>query len=212
MNPELPNEVPELPDEITQLWNRQEETMTTIELALTDPTQLTEALQTQHRREERRLLRLNFQEVMPAIALAAVFAWLGVRAQAQAWGFFGAAAISIGIAAYMVGSTLRQRSVEASFDDTLRGQLQRSLSQASHRADLYRTVLWWYLLPSAAAIALALFGFRAGSDRGVGTFELVYGVSVVGLGAYLYRLNRRIGREQYEPQVAEYQALLAELD
>lgn len=202
-----PNELNELPSDLNDLWNRQEDMMTTTELSLTDPKQLTAALQSGHRKERARLIRLNFREVIPALGLAALFAWLGLATSATTWAFLAAALIALAVGGYLLVLTIRQHRIEAAFDDTIKGQLERTLSQLNHRAGLYRTVLWWYLLPVAAAIGLVVSTARPLHMA----FVVIYGGLVVGLGVFLYRANRRLGREQYEAQIPRYEALLNDL-
>ena len=166
------------------------------------------SLQHDHRKEERHLLMLNFQEVIPAIGLFLWLGWRGIQAEENAWAWFASSLIALGVAMFLMGSSLRQRKVEQSFDSTTRGEVARSLSQAQHRANLYRTVGWWYLTPGVVGILLMLVA--SGVD--FSTPAVLGYLGIVAAGAVgLYKLNRKIGRDRYEPKVAHFSDLLAQL-
>lgn len=196
----------ELADKIGELWNRQEITM------LTDPTALTDSLKRRQKQEQRRLFRLNIQELVPAAALTALFTGLGLVANRGAWAYFAAAVVCAAVGLFLLGSTVRQRRAESRFDHSLRGELERSLSQLRHRAWLYRNILWWYLGPLTIAILLVVGVTRSpgGSSGAAGT--IIYLVLLAALYRHLYRSNRRIAAEQYEPEVERHQQLLDQLD
>lgn len=191
--------------ELNDLWNRQESIMT-----IAEPTTLTNALRTAYRAEQRTLIWLNVQEITPSIVLAAMFAFAGIQIGSGGWAFFLAALLGLGVGTFLLITSLRQHRVETSFDTTMRGEIERALSQAQHRAWLYRNVFWWYLLPLLVAMGLILSVIRF--DAGVTPGDLAFVVLVGGLGWYLFRANRRIASETYQPQVDRYHAMLQDLD
>jgi hypothetical protein len=86
-----------------------------------------------------------------------------------------------------------------------------------HRARLYRTVAWWYLLPLAVALALSMLAiggdFMTATGRGFAIpAAAVYLTVCLGAGIALYRVNRKIGREHYEPKVERLTQLIADMD
>jgi len=190
-------------DDLQALWNDQPDN-----LSISNMKELTMSLQQDHHKEQRRLLFLNMQEVIPAVGLFLWCGWKGLQADTRAWAWFVAALVTLGVALFLVASSLRQRQLEQAFDATTRGELERSLSQVKHRAQLYRSVGWWYLLPCAFAIVLILFA--EGVDFAA-TGVLVYLAVAVAFFAVLYYLNRKIGREKYEPKVAHFTDLIAQL-
>lgn len=196
----------ELPQGLGELWRQQETPMT-----IADPGQLITSLKQQQRSERRRIFRLNVQEVLPSVVLAGGLTVAGLSQDAGRWPLLAAAAISLAVGLFLVGSTLRQRSKENGFDQSIRGELGRSLSQAEHRYWLYSSIAWWYLAPVAAVITLIVLSVKLS----VGTallFDVIYGISVVALFAVLYRLNRRVATDRYLPEVERYRDLLANLD
>lgn len=190
-------------DDLKALWDDQP-----TDLAISDMRELTMNIRQQHQQEQRRVLFLSVREVVPAILLSAWFGWSGAQATSGAWAFFAAALLSLGVGSFLVGTSLRQRRREQAFDDTTLGELKRALSQAKHRAWLYHAIAWWYLLPIAGAIVLALVAL--GQDFTTpGT--IVYLAVVATFGAGVCMFNRKIGRDKYEPQVERLSRLIAEM-
>lgn len=172
-----------------------------------DPATLADSVAHAHRQDQRRLLWLNVQEVVPAVALTA---WFGAAAagSARPLATLAAGALVAGVGGFLAVNSLRHRRADQGWGASVRDQLARRLDQVRHRAHLYRTVAWWYLAPLAAALALARYGAGGSLDTGDG----LYLVSAVGLFALIYLLNRRVGLTRYQPEVDRLQALLADLD
>jgi len=190
-------------DDLQAIWDDQP-----AHLTIPNMKELTMVLQEQHRQEQRRLLFLNLQEVTPAVGLSLLFGWKGLQTTTNAWAFFGAALLGLGVGAFLVGTSIRQRRLERGHENTTRGELERSRSQMQHRARLYRTVAWWYLLPIAGAIILSMVAI--GMDF-TAPATLAYLATGVGGGVVLYRVNRKIGREKYEPKVKRLSQLIADM-
>lgn len=200
------NETPPnvLPGDLDALWAAQDETV-----RIADEAELINSLRATHRRENKILGWLNIQEVVPALALAVFYLWLASDVDSRQWSLLAAAACALALGAFLVLSTVQQRVAERAFSTSMRGELQRSLSQAHHRAWLYRNIGWWYLAPIAIGLGLARYGVIGGRlEIGDVVFGPLFAAGLVGL----WWFNRRIGRNRYEPEVDRYRGLLAELD
>lgn len=197
MSEQFPN------DSLRILWDDQGK-----DLQINDLKELTMNLQEVHRQEQRRLLWLNVQEIVPAIGMFLWFSWQGMQATTRPWAWFAAAATAFGVAAYLGATSLRQHKRELAFPNTTRGELERALSQMAHRANLYRTVTWWYLIPCALGITFVLIAAEVPANA---PLTLGYAVFAIAFLAGLYRWNRKIGREKYEPKVAQLSQLISQL-
>ena len=191
-------------NDLQTLWDQQP-----TQLNIPDLEELIVSLQEEHRQEQRMLLRLNLQEVIPAGGLFLYWGWQGLNATSNAWAHFGASLISLAVAAFIVGSSLRQRAAERKLGTSARDELERSRMQMEHRARLYRTIGWWYVAP--VAIAVALSSIAVGLDPTAPATGIFFAIAVA-FGGWVYRINRKIGRENYEPKVADLTRLLRDLD
>lgn len=195
---------PPFDGDFVSLWQSQDD-----DLTITNHQELMMSLHTQYRVEKRNLFWLNFREGIAAFGLAIILTWTASQDPVGRWAIMAAAVVSLGVGLFLIGSSLRQRRVEAGFGLDLRGELERSRSQMSHRARMYRNVAWWYLTPSAVATGLLVVAFR---DAWTPVPLTVFSLLLIGGWTYLYRLNRRIGRTEYEPRVLELTELIGELD
>lgn len=190
-------------DDLEALWREQP-----ADLTVPDMKELTMNIRQQHQQEQRRLLFLNVREVTPAVLLFAWFGWNGIQATSRSWAYLTAAALVLGVGAFLAGTSLLQRRREQELGDTTLGQLEKALSQAKHRAWLYRSILWWYVAPLACAIGLVLVA--RGRDFTTPSTIVYLGVAA-GSGATIYAFNRKIGRDKYEPQVEHLSRLIADM-
>lgn len=169
---------------------------------------LADTIDQAHRNDQRRLLWLNVQEVLPSLVGAYIFGSAIPRAERPvAVGL--AAAVALAVGGFLAVSSIRHHRADRRWDSSVRDQLARRLSQVRHRSWLYRRVAYWYLLPCAAGIVLFRYGiggqFRAGN-------EVLYGGIGVALFAGLYLINRWIGRTRYDSEVERLESLLADMD
>lgn len=160
-----------------------------------------------HRKDQRRLVRLNVQEIIPCLALAALFIWNGptsVRPVAT----FAAAIPVLALAVFMVVTSLRHHRDDQAWGASVRDQLARRLAQLEHRSGMYRTLAWWYSTPIAVSVALLWLG----TFESPGTAD---GLSLVGwisaIYGFVYVANRRPNR-QYTSEIEQLAPLLAEFD
>lgn len=194
--------------ELAELWKRQETPMA----SMANPVELAASIKAEHRREQTRMIILNVRELIPSLFLFGFFGWIGLTEDSGRLALFASALLSIGVGLFLLGSSIRQHHSEQQFDTTLRGSIERSLSQARHRFRMYRTCGWWYFLP--LYVAACIFGAwvvlvddpngaKVGDGVGMVLMALLF------VGGYL--LNRRIAFKKWKPEVERFEALLAEM-
>lgn len=160
-----------------------------------------------HRKDQRRLIRLNVQEIIPCLALAGLFVWNGptsVRPVAT----FAAAVPVLALAVFMVVTSTRHHREDQAWGASVRDQLSRRLAQLEHRSGMYRTLAWWYSTPIAVSIALLWVG--AAEDPGVVDGFVLLGWTLATYG-FVYAVNRRPNRK-YKSEIEQLAPLLDEFD
>ena len=192
-------------EEIIDIWQCQDDPVLVI-----DEERFVGALRNAHRREERKILWLNFQEVVPAVFLFVFFGGCGLLMESGAWAFFTGAFLCLGVGLFLLGSTIQQRVSESVFGDEIKDQLHRALSQVTHREWLYRNILWWYLLPGVFGWGAIVYEF--GLKKGPSTFLIVYILIAFVFFAWVYWANRRIARNHYRPRRERLEAMLRRIE
>lgn len=195
-------------DPIAAAWADQSEETTALPIS-TDASELAESVASAHRKDQRRLFWLNVREVIPMPFIAAVFL-SNVGEAERGFAVIASAILVLAVGIYLLITSLRQHRADRAWGSSVRQQLERRLAQVQHRAQLYRSVLWWYFLPMIAAIVLFWWGSAIPEDDS-GTSAIFFAILAVGSVA-MYWVNRRIGRTQYEPEVERLSALLDDFD
>lgn len=194
--------------ELADLWKQQETPMA----HTTDPrdlTQLAATVKADHRTEQARLLWLNIREVAATALMFVFFGYLGLT---ESTVLLAPALFCLGAGLFLVGSSVRQHKIEQRFDKTLRGSIQRSLSQAQHRFWMYRNASWWYIGPVAAAFAILYTWAIVDDPNGAKPGDAVVITLLAALFAGLHWWTRRTARTKWQPEIERYEALLVELD
>ncbi len=197
--------------ELADLWKRQETPMANtanpLELA-----QLTTEIKAHHRKEQVRLLWLNIREIAATVLATAFFAYLAVVEDAGRTLLIFASLMCAGIGVFLGVTSLRQRTLEQQFDETLRGSIEKSLSQAQHRFRMYRSSWLWYFTPLAVSMAI-LFAVSIYNDpNGAKPSDAIVIVLIAVLLFATYLFNRRIAFKKWKPEIDRFEALLADLD
>ena len=130
-------------DDITRLWQLQDERMITI----TDSDRLVGEALREQRRADRRQLRENLLKVATMLTIAIAGGYRGLTGPDMQFTFYNGAVVSVAIGLFIAFATWRQRRRERLFDETLRGQLRRALSQLDFSIWLHRNSLWYAMLP-----------------------------------------------------------------
>ncbi len=82
--------------------------------------------------------------------------------QTNHYKIFGGA-VMVGVAIWMLLKRLARKRREHRFDDSLRGDLDRSISHVDYNIGLARSFQWWFLVPALLIVAVKLyFGDREG--------------------------------------------------
>jgi hypothetical protein len=214
--------------ELADLWHSQREGR-----LIVNEDKVIQAIRDEHRREERRFFWLNVREIAAAVFLFFVFGGFGIVAKTARWALFAAALLCLGIGLFLFCSTIRQRVKESTFGDSVKEQLQKAVSQMQHREQLFRNILWWYMLPGVLGWGVVLFGITyevvfelidelgAVGDMttvalvffwGFAAFVLIYAVACFAFFAWVYRANRRAAATRYLPRLEQLKAMLLDLE
>lgn len=204
-----PHGGPDEADPIVAAWAEQSEEAIAPSLS-SDVSELAESVAAVYRKDQRRLFWLIVREVLPMPFIAGVFATSVPSADRPA-AVIASVVLVLAVGAYLVTTSLRQHRADRAWGASVREQLERRLAQVQHRAQLYRSVLWWYFLPLLSAIVLFWWGSAIPEDDTGGSSAIFFAVLFVA-SIILYWVNRRIGRNQYEPEVERLSALLDEFD
>jgi len=172
--------------------------------------QLMNQVRSEFRREERRVIWLSLQEVVPAVALFLFFGVCAFTMKEGQWAMFTAAALMLGIAVFLIVSLFRQRRKQSVFADTVKGELQRSLSQVKHRQWLFQSIFWWYLLPGV--LAWGVIVYEKMIKDGVTPFEIGYLAVACVFFSWVYWANRRYGDRRFSPQRKRFEELLRDFE
>lgn len=200
-------------DDLCDIWNTQQEQSLVI-----DEEKVLQTARAAHRREEWRIIWLNFQEGIPALGMFVFLGWSGLQRKTGAWAFLIAAILCLGVGLFLLVSTIRQRRQEASFGDSLKDQLAKSLAQVKHRQRLFQTVFWWYLLPLVVAWGLiaTVLVYEMRSELELSPLLIFYFSGYVVMCFVLfwaiYRMNRDAAEKQFTPARERLEEMLAEFD
>ncbi len=192
-------------EDLVDIWKSQDN-----QSFVFDEAKLIQHVRNEHRLEERRLLWLNWQEIIPALLLFFFFGWCGFIMKSGAWAFFLAALLYLGIAVFLFSSTYRQRVLESAYGDSVKEQLQKAISQVTHRAWLYYNIMWWYLLPGVLGWGVIIYELMP--KDGVSTSEMVYIAIAFAFFAWVYRANRSIAIKRYFPRRKQLEKMLQDIE
>lgn len=95
------------------------------------------------------------------------------------WPQYLAAGIFIAIGLNVWRMRRRRQRQEEKFENSLLGDLDRSISRIDYTISRMRSLLWWYILPFVAATAITLYA-SGQSYWLLGLVVLVFGLSLVG--------------------------------
>ena len=77
--------------------------------------------------------------------------------EGDSWVQYLAAAILFLVFLYVWRMRRQRQRSEERFDDSLRGDLEKALSQINYTISRVRTLIWWYVLPTTAAYTLSIY-------------------------------------------------------
>ena len=124
-----------------------------------------------------------------------------------------AMALLLGVSAIFVRERFRARKSRLGEDATLLAKIEADLAELRHQRHLLRTILWWYLGPGFASILIV--HFTIAFHRPPWERDPVVSAGFVGFYLFcfwfVWLINRRAGRKQIEPRIAELEKLRREL-
>jgi hypothetical protein len=136
-------------DDLQKTWQSQPEARVRVDA---------DVLLTELRRNQRSFKRTiffrDFREVFILACCAVFFFVTGLDDEGWTWLLLVAACIWV--AGYFLVDRYRRLSRVASFGDSLSGCVEASLNEVEHQIWLLQNILWWYLLPPFAALAVGL--------------------------------------------------------
>jgi hypothetical protein len=168
------------------------------------------------RRNQRNFRATIFWRDAREVGVAALMTWLFLHwaIRDRVWSLYLVAFACLGVGTFMVVDRLMQRRKQPASNDSLKACIETSLHQVNHQIWLLKNVLWWYLLPFAAALAIfiaaAIWRSRhvAATIGGLCVYALVVAVLYWGI----YRLNQWAVRTGLDPRRQELERLLASLE
>lgn len=158
---------------------------------------------------DRSIFWRDAREAVAAIIVAAAFGWTGLaagREGASPWLCWIAAVIPLGVAGWLLVDRRRMRRVRPKGGATVLEEIDGALAEVRHQAWLLRNVLWWYILPLAAASLLFLFFVVLQTPLPAGARVIVAAVMlliIAATNAWVWRINRHAVRKHLEPQIEE---------
>lgn len=172
---------------------------------------LASSIKADHKSEQIRLIWLNFREGIPSLLLTVFFGSFGFSDEPRRWVYFVAAVLCLSVGLFLVGSSIRQHKIEKQFEDTFRGSIEKSLSQARHRAWMYRNTIWWYFAPLYVGVCIFYAQVVANDPNGAKPGDGIALALTTLLFAGGYWLNRRLSVKKWQTEVERFEALLTDL-
>ncbi len=154
----------------------------------------------------------DVREVGVAAIMAGLFLHWAIRDRKGSLYLLSLGCLGVGL--FMLVDRWRQRKRRPVTNNPLRACIEASLLQVNHQIWLLKNVLWWYLLPIMAGLAVAI-GSQTWEMRNDGARVLI---SLAGCTLFIgavcwgvYWLNQFAVRKGLEPRRRELEALLASL-
>lgn len=195
-------------DELQLVW--QHERSATVPADV--DTALLRQVQADSRKFSRRIFWRDVREVGASILVAFVFgkvAWEAQREGGGSWPAWVAAALPLGVAAFLLVDRWRSRQREAPQGDALLIEIDRAQRAVGDQIKLLRNVFWWYLLPlllSGLLLVLQVVLFAPMSLPPLlgGLVKTMVGIAaLLPLGAinwWIWKLNQNAVKNNLQPQ------------
>jgi CubicO group peptidase (beta-lactamase class C family) len=155
----------------------------------------------------------DFREVAVGLLMLPLWFYLG-SSLSLPWTWYLVVPAIIWVAGFILMDRIRHKQKPGKPGDPLLECVQASLTQLEHQIWLLRNVFWWYLLPFTIAI-LAFFAQVAWLKHN-GFWPIILALApnvlfLLGLYGFVYYLNQRVVRRDFEPRRQELLTLLASL-
>ncbi|MEZ6054015.1 MAG: serine hydrolase domain-containing protein [Planctomycetaceae bacterium] len=196
------------PDCFQQAWKAQStQTRITIDADLL----ATEVLRSQHGFQAM-ILKRDLGEVVTAIVMLPIWFLLGIGLSLP-WTWYLTVLSFVWVAAFTVVDRKRHPQSPCEPEQTLRVNVQQSLTQVEHQIWLLRNVFWWYLLPFT--ISLMTFFAHLTWLKSENWLDALWNaplsVFVLVLYSLIYFANQRAVDKSLEPRRQELLTLLSSL-
>lgn len=113
---------------------------------------------------------------------------------------------------YMLVGRKRQRQLESKFESSLRGDLNRALSQVDYQIGLAKSAAWWAFLPAFVSTVLFMYAVSLLSAASWTRFLLVMGLFLPPVYGCTYWLHRKAIRCKLLPRKRDLESLRDTLD
>jgi hypothetical protein len=169
------------------------------------------------RRNQHHFWMMIFWRDVREVGVAAVLTWFFLHwaIRDREWTLYLLSLSCLGVGLFMLVDRWLQRRKRPVANDPLRSCIEASLLQVNHQIWLLKNVFWWYLLPLAAALGIAI-GAGIWRTRQAGFLVMRGWVVFVLFGVLIYWgvywLNQFAVKKYLEPRRQELESLLAGLD
>jgi len=197
-------------------WNELEHVWRTQAAAFAPPAWNLAEFETQRRRRARRLALRDWLEAGTGFAVAAFFAaFLGFLG-ARHWSGWAAVALVVAVSVFFLRERRRASRARVSAEATLRERLAAEVAELRHQRALLQRVVYWYLAPLLGAGVLFVFALQQWAIASGGRLDAAplgwLAVGGAGVGVAVWWLNRHAVRTWIEPQLADCERALTELE
>lgn len=197
-------------------WNELEQVWRTQAAAFAPPAWNLAEFETQRRRRARRLALRDWLEAGTGFAVAAFFAAFLSLLGARHWSGWAAVTLVVTVSIFFLRERRRAHCFRVPSEATLRERLSAEIAELRHQRALLRGVALWYLAPLLGASGLfvhALQEWARAAGGQLDTGPIVWlAAGGVALGVAVWWINRIAVRTWIEPQLADGERALAELE
>lgn len=197
-------------------WNELEQQWRHAAAGFAPPTWNAADFEAQRRHRARRLAVRDWLEAGAGCSVAVAFAALLVALGVRHWAGWAAVALVLAVSAVFLVERRRARRAQVPAEASMRERLAAEIKELRHQRTLLRRVAWWYLLPLFGAFGLFVFALQQWIAAAGGRLELSslgwLASGAVGVGATVWWLNHRAVATWIDPQLADCQRALVELE
>jgi len=193
------------------VWKRQELPVG----ADADVAKLRLTFETKRRKLAATLFVRDLLESGTGLLLCIFFGFLWRKIGPTGWPIGVAIALILGVSGVFVRERLRARKTRVGEDAPLLAKVDANLADLRHQRRLLQTIWWWYLGPLLVAILLCHFALArqgpAWSPQHDPLFNAGFVVFYLFCIVFAWLINRRAGRKQIDPRIAELEKLHGDL-